>query len=261
MRTSIYRLLNYPQKRGDAAWWVNCMIMILIVLNGLMIVLESIPALRLIYFTWFQAFEWFSVIVFTVEYVLRVWTADLEQPGKRPVAANVRYLFTPLALIDLLAILPFYLPFFGADLRILRMLRIFRLFRLFKIARYVTALTLIGEVFRRKREELLISLVFTLFVLLIASSLMYFVENEAQPDHFTSIPETMWWGIATLTTVGYGDVYPITAIGKFLGGIIAIVGISVFALPTGILAAGFSEALHDRRKGGHFCPHCGKEID
>jgi len=161
MRSTIYRLLNYPERRGDSAWWVNSFIMALIVLNGVMIVLESVPSLRLVYFNWFQTFEVFSVIVFSIEYFLRLYTADLESGSRRAPWSNLLFIFTPLALIDLLAILPFYLPFFGVDLRVLRMLRMFRLFRLFKIARYVAALTLISDVFRRKREELLISLVFT----------------------------------------------------------------------------------------------------
>ena len=116
--------------------------------------------------------------------------------------------------------------------------------------------------FKEKREELAISLIFTAFLLLIASTLMYYVENEAQPEHFSSIPETMWWGIATLTTVGYGDIYPITGLGKALGGVIAVIGIGLFALPTGILASGFSEELSNRRANlkSKSCPTCGHPL-
>ena len=149
----------------------------------------------------------------------------------------------------------------GVDLRLLRVLRIFKIFRLFKIARYITALSLINRVMKDKREELVVSLIFTVFLLLIASTLMYHVENGAQPERFSSIPETMWWGIATLTTVGYGDMYPITALGKILGGVISIIGIGLFALPTGILASGFSEELARRKEGAEVCATCGQTIE
>lgn len=163
-----------------------------------------------------------------------------------------------MAIIDLLAILPFYLPFVGVDLRLLRMLRLLRIFRLFKIARYLKALNLMKRVFSKKKEELIIALIFTIFLLLIASTLMYYVENEVQPENFSSIPETMWWGIATLTTVGYGDIYPISGLGQILGGVIAIIGIGLFALPTGILAAGFSEELSQVKFKENNCSTCGK---
>lgn len=140
------------------------------------------------------------------------------------------------------------------------MLRIFRIFRLFKIARYVEALSFITRVFKKKKEELVISLIFTLFLLIIAATLMYYVENEAQPENFASIPETMWWGIATLTTVGYGDIYPVTPAGQFLGGVIAIIGIGLFALPTGILASGFSEEIASTKQQQDCCPTCGRPL-
>ena len=200
-------------------------------------------------------------MVFSIEYVLRVWTADLNSKFRKPITGNLQYMRTPLAVIDLLAILPFYLPFFGIDLRLLRVLRMFRIFRLFKIARYLTALSLINKVVRQKKEELMISLIFTFFPLLITSTLMYHVENEAQPENFSSIPETMWWGIATLTTVGYGDVFPVTPIGKFLGGFIAVIGIGLFALPTGILASGFSEELSRKNQLKEICPTCGQACE
>jgi voltage-gated potassium channel len=169
---------------------------------------------------------------------------------------------TPLALIDLLAILPFYLPIFvHLDLRIIRILRLFRIFRVFKLARYSESVKILSSVIKRKKEELLI-VFFVLFILLIvASSLMYFVENDAQPNVFSSIPMAMWWCIVTLTTVGYGDIYPITVLGRILGGIIALLGIGMFALPTGILASAFAEELQKKHERPKICPHCGKVID
>jgi voltage-gated potassium channel len=223
-------------------------------------VVESVDPIRDKYQGFFNGFEIFSVVCFSIEYVLRVWTANEDERFRKPVIGNIRYTMTTMAIIDLLAVLPFYLPLIGIDLRFLRILRLFRLFRMFKIARYMKALSLMNRVLKDKREELLISIVFTLFLLVIASTLMYYVENEAQPENFSSIPETMWWGIATLTTIGYGDVYPITGLGKFLGGIIALLGIGIFALPAGIMASGFSEHIKKDKKDPITCPSCGERI-
>ena len=261
MKKRIYNILSVSKKRGDISWYFDIFLIVLILLNVLAIVLESVKTLREQYKQLFEAFEIFSVVVFTIEYVLRVWCANAETKYSKPFTGNLKFAFTPLAIIDLLAILPFYLPFLGIDLRLVRMLRIFRLFRIFKIARYITALTLIRNVFYKKKEELIISLVFTLFMLIIASTLMYYIEHDVQPENFSSIPQTMWWGIETLTTVGYGDVYPFTPLGKVLGGIVAIIGVGLFALPTGILASGFSEELTKKKFKGNVCVTCGRAID
>lgn len=247
------------KRPGDASWYFDTFIIGLILLNVVSLILETVPSLQSEYGNAFYKFELVSVIVFTVEYILRLWTANLIPKFSKPVTGTIRFAFTPMAIIDFLAILPFYLPFLGVDLRLLRILRVFRIFRLFKIVRYVSALTLINNVIKHKREELVVTFIFTIFLLLIASSVMYYVEHPAQPEHFSSIPETMWWGIATLTTVGYGDIYPITPLGKFLGGVIAIIGIGLFALPTGILASGFSDELDRRKHDTPVCPTCGKE--
>jgi voltage-gated potassium channel len=262
LRAKIYYTLEVSEKRGDLSWWTDVFIMTLIGLNVGAIVLESVEEIRMEFGWWFNRFELFSVVVFSIEYILRAVVANENPKYQTPILGNVRYLFSPLAIIDLLAILPFFLPFAGIDLRVLRMLRMFRLFRLFKFARYIKAFQLIDKVFEEKREALAISLMLTLFLLLMSASLMYYVENPAQPDKFSSIPQTMWWGIATLTTVGYGDVYPITGLGKVLGGVIAIVGVGLFALPAGILASGFSEQLGAQEKtaiGADTCPHCGRQ--
>lgn len=229
-------------------------------MNIIAIVLESVASIRQDYQQQFYLFELFSVIVFTVEYLLRVWTANVLPRYSSSVTGNIKYALTPLAVIDLLAILPFYLPLIGVDLRLLRMLRMFRVFRLFKIARYLKAIKLMKSVLDKKKEELVISLVFTIFLLLMASTLMYYIEHEAQPENFSSIPETMWWGIATLTTVGYGDIFPVTGLGRFLGGLIALIGIGLFALPTGILAAGFSEEISQSEIEKGNCPTCGHHL-
>lgn len=260
MKRRIHQILAVSHERGNLSWWFDIFLISLISLNVVAIVIESVESIRQEYAAFFYNFELFSVFFFSAEYVLRLWTANEYPQYQRPVLGRLRYAVTPMAIVDLLAILPFYLPLIGLDLRFVRMMRLFRLFRLFKLARYVKALRIIINVFEEKKEELFISIIFTIFLLLFTSTFMYYVENEAQPDNFSSIPQTMWWGIATLTTVGYGDVYPVTTFGKLLGGAIAILGIGLFALPAGILASGFSEHLAKSKEEGKRCAQCGQVV-
>lgn len=210
--------------------------------------------------------ETISVIIFTAEYLLRVWTADSLYPQKSPFKARIKYIFSFMALIDLLSILPFYLPLIiPIDLRVLRTVRIIRLLRIFKINRYTNALNTIGQVFKNKASQLVSSIMVVGVLMIISSVLMYNIENSVQPGAFSNAIETMWWTVVTLTTVGYGDVYPITVAGKILATIIAFLGIGMVAVPTGIITAGFSELLKadedsekDKKK---YCPYCGHKID
>ena len=223
-------------------------LMVLIVANGLAVILETVKSLEEQYSAFFYGFEVFSVIVFSIEYLLRLWVADVDPRYKGAVTGRLRYLLSPMALVDLAAILPFFLPLaLTLDLRVLRLLRLFRLFRLFKMTRYVQSLRTFHRVFVAKKEELLITALMIVILLVFASSVMYAVETEAQPDKFPSIPETLWWAVVTLTTIGYGDVYPVTPLGKVIGGVIAILGIGLIALPAGILASGFTEELRRRQ--------------
>ena len=152
-----------------------------------------------------------------------------------------------MAIIDLLAILPFYLPFISADLRFLRMMRLFRLFRLLrvlKLGRYFDALQVIVKVIRTSGPQLIMSVVICFFVMLFSAIIMYEVENPVQPEQFPNVISSLWWAICTLTTVGYGDVYPITVVGRFFASIISLVGIGIIAIPTGIIAAGFNQVIN-----------------
>lgn len=232
----------------------------LIVLNIVALTLESDRAIYVQARAFFDAFETISVGVFTIEYLLRIWSCPANPRYASPVTGRLRFALTPLALFDLLAILPFYLPLLGVDLRVMRVLRFLRLFRIAKLVRYSRALQVFGRVFHSKREELMLTLVFIAILMLISSSLMYFAEREAQPDKFSSIPAAMWWAVATLTTVGYGDVYPVTALGRCVAAIIAVLGIGLFALPAGVLGAAFLDELQQKREGTTCCPHCGKEL-
>lgn len=248
-----------PENRPSR--FFNIGMLILISLNVIAVILATVNSIYLRHKVFFDAFEVFSVIVFTIEYVLRLWLCTSQRGFEPSVSGRIKFALQPLQLIDLIAILPFFLPVVGLDLRFVRAVRLFRLFRLFKIGRYSQSLRTISNVLKSKKEELWIT-VFTGFILLIfASSLMYIVENNAQPDKFKSIPDAMWWGAATLTTVGYGDIYPVTILGKILGSIIAMLGIGLFALPAGIVASGFASEIQKNKREKKICPHCGKEIN
>ena len=214
----------------------------------------------------FNNFELVTTIIFTVEYGLRLWTCTLERGFRHPILGRLKFIFMPLSIIDLLAILPLYLFFFFPNLVFVRELHLLRLARLLKIGRYSESIRTLGNVVAAKRNDLL-SAMFTVFTLLmISASLVYFVEHASQPDLFPNIPASMWWSVVTLTSVGYGDVYPITPFGKLLGGVIAVLGLGLVALPTGILASGFAEEVQRKKlsqadsPAPRQCPHCGKEI-
>jgi voltage-gated potassium channel len=167
---------------------------------------------------------------------------------------------TPLALVDLLSVLPFYLPFVGVDLRSLRAVRLFRVFRIVKLGRYSKALNLLGRVLVSRKAELVMTIFALLVLMVLASSLMYFAEHDAQPESFSSIPAAMWWAVATLSTVGYGDIYPVTFAGKLLAAVVAVLGIGMFALPAGLLGSAFVEEIQRTPTGPQRCPHCGEEL-
>ena len=262
LRKSLYRILfTSAGKRRGMSLLFNLVLISIIILNAIAIILHTVPEYNRRFANLFQDFEIFSVVFFSIEYVLRVWVCVENDKYQHSVWGRLRYVVSTAALVDFLAIFPFYFSLFVTDLAIVRILRLFRIFRLFRISRYSQAFRLIQSVVADKKEELVLSIILVIFMLIIVSSIMYYVEHNAQPDKFSSIPATMWWGVTAMTTVGYGDIHPITPLGKFLGGIAAIVGIGVFALPTGILVSGFNE--HLRLQKGHSrqrCPHCGREI-
>ncbi len=189
-------------------------------------------------------FETVSVIIFTIEYLLRIYTAPEIYPELNSTVARVKYVFSFMALIDLVAILPWYLPFFvNLDLRVLRALRLMRLFRILKINRYIFAFENIMGVIKSKSSELLSSIFIVFILMMVSSILMYNVENKVQPDVFDNAFSGFWWAVATFTTVGYGDIYPVTVLGKIIGAFIAILGIGFVAVPTGIISSGFMEQV------------------
>ena len=267
LRKWAYNLLEPSASGSRAAKAMEILLIILIFLNIVAIIMESVKDANEEYGQFFRELEHFSIIVFTVEYFLRIWTAPENPKYQKPGWGRVRYGLSTMSMIDLFSILPYYLTylfnFFAVDMRFIRIVRLFRLIRVLKIARYLKALNLIQAVIRERREQIVLSIMFIIFLLVMISTVMYYVEHDAQPALFSSIPATMWWGIETLTTVGYGDMVPITPLGKILGGMIAILGIGIFALPAGILSSGLTDHM---RKGGSKlklkrCPHCGGELN
>ncbi|MFK7896236.1 MAG: ion transporter [Myxococcota bacterium] len=242
LRKRTYEVLEVSQSGDWLSRAIDLMLMALIAGNAVAVILESIASLHNTYQDLFWAFEKISAAAFSAELILRIWAAS-ENPKSEggPWQKRLRYLTSPMAVIDALAILPFYLvTFFAIDLRILRILR---LLRVVKFTRYSTAFRLIGDVFKYQRNALVTSLFLMGIAVVLAASILHVVESSAQPEAFGSIPAAMWWAICTLTTVGYGDVTPITSLGKTMAASISIIGIGFVALPTSIFTAGFAQAM------------------
>ena len=240
-RRKVHDILEVGGDAHPAGRVVNAFIVTLIFLNAIAFAAETVGSLSAKYDDAFRAFNVFSVLVFTVEYALRIWSAvDIPMLSRmKPWRARLRFAARPLMLIDLLAFAPWYLHWiFPFDLRILRVLR---LFRLLKLVRYSPALQTLARVVADEYRALIGALLVILVLLLFASTGAYFLEREVQPDSFGSIPAAAWWALATLTTVGYGDVVPITPWGKVLGGVVMLLGVCMFALPVAIIATGFSQ--------------------
>lgn len=249
-------------RRGDFASRVfDITILSLIFLNVIAVIAGSVQSIQTRHGPFLRIFNVLSVVVFTVEYLARMWSCTADPLFRNPVNGRLKYAVGPMPIIDLLAILPFYLPFVGVDLRSFRVLRLIRIFRIAKIGRYYASLNLIKHVLKDKKEELMLATGLMVILLVLSSTVLHFFEGPVQPEAFSSIPATMWWSVSTLTTVGYGDIYPITPFGKLFASFIAILGVAMFALPTGILGAGFVEAIQERKKPSKACPHCGNKID
>lgn len=257
-------ILLHPEL-GETKWdkIINGFIIILIILNVIAVIMETVQSLQKEYGEFFHYFDLISVIIFTIEYVLRLWSCNHDPRYKHTIYGRLRYMVSTDALIDLLAIFPFYVHVVvGLDLRVLRILRLLRFLRLFRLTAYMKSAKMIKNVFVSRANELKLSLVLIIFLIIIASCLLYFAEHNAQPEVFSSIPATIWWAIVTVTSVGYGDMVPITVLGKTLTGLISLSGLAIFALPAGIITAGFLEEMRKMKdKKVHKCPHCGKVID
>jgi voltage-gated potassium channel len=243
LKQRIHEILGETVPGDQVGYFFDLFIIVLILLNVLAITLETVASINASYAGFFTYFEIFSVIIFTLEYLLRVWscTEEIKDDYSQPIMGRIKFMATPMAVIDLISFLPFYLtPFFAIDLRLLRILR---LLRLLKLVHYSPALTVIWVVITKQRHALTAAFFIMLVALVFTSSIIWIFEHEAQPEKFSSIPESMWWSLATLTTVGYGDVTPITNGGKIFAGLTMIIAIGLAALPIGVIATGFADEI------------------
>ncbi|WP_442581435.1 potassium channel family protein [Mesorhizobium sp. ASY16-5R] len=226
---------------------LNKFIVLMIAAAVLVAILESEPTIYFGRENLFLGLELMFGSIFLVEYLARLWTSAEDPRYGGGFLGYVRYALSLPAIIDLLAMSTLFLTFYGNETSILRLFRLLRILSLAKLGRYSKAFHAIGHAVYSRRYELLMSLMIATVLLLVSSTLLYIIEGEGQPAAFGSIPRAMWWSIATLTTVGYGDVIPQTALGKMLAGLTAITGIGLIAMPTGILAAAFSDAIQQHR--------------
>ena len=246
LRRRVYEVVEVGRGEDRLSRIFDGVIITLILLNVIAFAAETVPSLGSRYATWFTAFEIFTVAVFTIEYGLRLWSAvELPFLARLPSwRARLRFARRPDLIIDLLAILPFYLgQLLAIDLRILRTLR---LLRLLKLSRYSPAMHALLRAIHNERKQLMGAGLLLGAMLLFASTGIYYLEQDAQPDKFGSVPAAAWWAMATLTTVGYGDVAPVTAGGQFFGGLVMLCGLCILALPVAIISAGFAQEVGRR---------------
>ncbi|WP_323777691.1 ion transporter [Leisingera sp.] len=231
------------------AWFLEIALIVAIIASVVAVALETVPGIFARYGTEFHNFDLLITAIFTVEYAARVWASAEAAPDQPAWRVRLRYVLTPMAVIDLIAILPLYLTlFFSVDFQLLRVLR---LLRIYKLTRYSPALSALIAVIREEGSTLLAAFMILAILLVFASAGAYLVEHQAQPEAFGSVPSSMWWAMVTLTTVGYGDVTPITPLGRLFGGAITLLGVGMAALPAGIIASGMADHLHQRRKQLH----------
>jgi voltage-gated potassium channel len=245
-RRKLYKVLEMHDDDSLISLLVNWLIMGLILLNVLGVVLETVDDYHIEWHAWFLGLEIFSVFIFTLEYLARLWVCTQSSRYGTHWYGRLRYMMTPMAMIDLLAILPFYLQtFIMLDTRILR---VFRLLRVFKLSRHFTMLGVLGKILKKEAKTLLAAIFVMLILIVLAATGIYLVEHRHQPEAFGNIPRAMWWAAVTITTVGYGDVVPVTNAGRIMGALITVVGVGMAALPAGIIASGFTGEIARRRE-------------
>jgi voltage-gated potassium channel len=245
MRRYLYYLLE-QNSSSPLVRLVNLLLMLLIMTNVVAVILASDRAIYMELQVFFDNFELFSIIVFSMEYLVRTWICVENPRYQEAITGRLKYMASPMALVDLVAVLPFYLGvIFNIDTRFLRVLR---LFRIFKLSRHFNAMSVLLTVIKNELATLVSAIFIMLVLVVLASAGMFLVERDVQPDTFGTIPRAMWWATITLTTVGYGDVIPITAAGKILGIFITILGVGMAALPAGIIASGFTREVNKRRE-------------
>ena len=242
IRRKVFEVIDVENNEGSANRFYDFFSTALLILNILVVILNTVDSLNAKYGAVFDAIEAITVAFFAIDCLLRIWTAKYQYPEYTQGKAIRKYLLSFDGIVDLLSFVPYYLPvFFPSGMAVFRFFRVIRIFRLFRINAYYDSLSVITDVLKSKSTQL-ISSVFIILVLMVASSLcMYSVEHEAQPDVFSNAFSGIWWSVSTLLTIGYGDIYPITGMGRFLSMIISFLGVGMVAIPTGIISAGFVE--------------------
>jgi voltage-gated potassium channel len=242
-RAQLFHILHKPSPNNRVARYFNYVLAVLIIGNAASVALESVDA---IYKPYAGAFWWFEAIstgALVLEYLARLWVCVEQARYQKPVSGRLRYAIHPLPLFDLLVIVTYWVP---VDLRFLRIARMLRLLKVLHLEKFEISLGHIGDSLARRKELLLVAIVLMVVCIYASAAVLYQLEHTAQPGVFTSIPATFWWAMTTLTTIGYGDMVPITPLGKVCAGLISIFGIGVFALPTAIVTAAIVEAGSDQ---------------
>lgn len=228
--------------------WINLFLVFAIITAVIVSIIATEPTISVPHHDLILAIEMGFGVVFAIEYLARLWAAA-ETPGPGSAfGKRVRFVFSPMAIIDLIVVFTSLAPAFLGDAAMLRILRLVRLLALAKFARVSHAVEDIFEAVLSRRYELAVTIGLAWILLLGGSTALYWAEGHVQPDAFGSIPRALWWAIITLTTVGYGDVSPVTPLGKFLASIVALAGVALVAMPAGIMAAAFSDAMQEKRK-------------
>lgn len=243
LRKNISLALDPEMRAEPGLSHANVAIVSLICLSIIIGVLETEDVVANQFGAIFSTAHVFFFLIFSVEYAARIYGA----PINPRYPSSFRYALTFPSILDLVVLLSFLLPIFGLETALLRMFRAARLFRLARIGRYSLAVQLIMNAISERRYELGISVVIALSLMLLSACALYIAERHVQPDEFGSIPRAIWWSVATLTTVGYGDIVPVTVMGRIAAGFTALTGIGIIALPTGILAGAFGDALRNIR--------------
>ena len=271
LKRRIYETVMEPPEGYLLGEAVTSGILALIAINVIVGMFETVQPLHDAHPQFFYWVELISVGVFTVEYVLRVSSCTADPKYANSFRGRIKFILSPMAIIDLLAIAPFYLSaFFPVDLRFIRILRLFRLLRLFRASNLADSFEDLVVVVRSKQKELGISTAMLLLVVVVSANMMYLVEHTEPNSLFTSVPTSMWWAMMTITTIGYGDMYPTTDLGRVIGSFVGFLGICVFALPVGILGSGFTDYMKAKKlrqfeeasteglsaSGVTLCPHC-----
>lgn len=256
LRAQLFAILHKPEPGNILARYANYFLAALILVNAVAVAIESVHDLQEQWGELIALVEAVSTALFIIEYVARSWVCVEQGRFSRPVLGRLRYALRPLSLLDLIAIVTYWTPW---DLRFLRVARLIRLLKVLHLHEFEAALHRLSGSLRRRRELLIVSVTLMLFCVYVSSAMLYHLEHARQPEIFSSIPATFWWACETFTTIGYGDMIPMTLFGRICAGFISVFGIGVFALPGAIITAAIieSSAASDDPAEGMVCEACG----